>query len=148
MQPPKVVLPPEIISKFDPDVFCYLFAHNGPGRAAAISAINAPQNRHRRVRTPSWVPLYYFHLLGVCSDDPCLALRFSDTPSTTLGVLLGSSPDADVVLLDDGCVGPFHVSFTFTDDDDQLVVRDMATSGGTSLLSYRGFESLSPCEDD
>ncbi|EEU47588.1 uncharacterized protein NECHADRAFT_78163 [Fusarium vanettenii 77-13-4] len=86
-----------------------------------------PYNRSERERTGS-------------PDDtieslPCAEIRFSNIPRTGRGIIIGSHPDCDIVVLKRG-ISSRHISITF-DEQKRLIVKDWGSLIGTQV-TYDG----------
>ncbi|KAI1131012.1 hypothetical protein F5Y10DRAFT_275726 [Nemania abortiva] len=64
---------------------------------------------------------------------PCLEISLSQVPKTSLGLVAGWDPKADIVLPATPGVSFHHFSLTF-DDAYRLVVRDLGSRAGTSVI--------------
>ena len=128
---------------YDPDIIAYLFPVEGKGRKNAIRAFKMPLNRSRFV--PLLEPAHEIDSRLVRepteeSDEesdndhePCLVLRFSNPPKTRYGLVVGTSPEADIVLPDIKGVSLYHFALTF-DKQKCLIVNDLDTTVGIRVI--------------
>ncbi|KAL6701436.1 putative serine/threonine protein kinase [Trichoderma pleuroticola] len=131
----------------DPDVYAYLFPIEGEDQEDILDAISDPQNRLRYVGSEQGV----IHILEnrnfqhgqrkstgepkrreVLLDKPYIRLKFSDGAKTAHGVIMGWSPDCDIVLPRAKAVSGYHAALTFNENN-HLVVRDLGSRFGTRV---------------
>ncbi|KAL7785997.1 putative serine/threonine protein kinase [Trichoderma afarasin] len=131
----------------DPDVYAYLFPIEGEDQEDILEAISDPQNRLRYVGSEQGV----IHILEnrnfqhgqrkstgepkrreVLLDKPHIRLKFSDGAKTAHGVVMGWSPDCDIVLPRTKAVSGYHAALTFNENN-YLVVRDLGSRFGTRV---------------
>ncbi|KAL7952808.1 putative serine/threonine protein kinase [Trichoderma compactum] len=131
----------------DPDVYAYLFPIEGEDQEDILDAISDPQNRLRYVGSEQGV----IHILEnrkfqhgqrkstgepkrreVLLDKPHIRLKFSDGAKTAQGVIMGWSPDCDIVLPRTKAVSGYHAALTFNENN-YLVVRDLGSRFGTRV---------------
>jgi len=131
----------------DPDIIAYLCPTDGQGREGAVFAISMPQNKSRFIpprRGNVWEPYDASSRqvrelteqpeeLHVLEDNPRLAVRFSDIPKTSIGLVAGRCRDADLVLPSMKGVSWYHFALVF-DHQNFLVVRDLGATVGTRVI--------------
>ncbi|KAI0113737.1 hypothetical protein GGR51DRAFT_546936 [Nemania sp. FL0031] len=70
---------------------------------------------------------------NVLDYQACLKIDLSQIPKTSLGLVAGCDPQADIVLPQEPGISFHHFSLTF-DSDYRLIVRDLGSRTGTSVI--------------
>ena len=68
--------------------------------------------------------------------EPCIKVTFDHFPKSRIGLRAGRSDDAELYLEPLPTVGFYHFAFTF-DDNYRLVVRDLGSTYGTTVIYNR-----------
>ena len=134
----------------DPDTIAFIYPAEGDGYSYAELAISLPENKSRHVGPKLAKPVASQSLRELQVDRrvrertkepevhdsldyrPCLKLTFNDGPKTHYGIVSGSDPDCDFVLLETVGVSYHHLAFGF-DDDYYFYVQDLGSTCGTMV---------------
>ncbi len=100
-----------------------------PPRRPRPSLPSRPDQFSRRDRQPTQEPEDHGDRLD---HSPCLELRFSHGPQTRHGIVLGSDPSSDIVLLDIPGISFHHLAITF-DQHNRPIVKDLGSLHGTEV---------------
>lgn len=135
----------------DPDIFAFLYRNDYCYWASF--AVTSSENASRCIQARGGETSFNTSdVLGRASraeteepheDDwllnsPCLGLKFSDGAQTNRGVVIGCSPDCDIVLPQKNGISRHHAALTFNKKN-YLVVRDLGSLCGTKVI-YNGEE--------
>ena len=99
-----------------------------PGRSRP-SLAPRPDQYSRRDRHPTQEPEDHGNSLDHIA---CLELRFSHGPQTRYGIVLGSDPSSDIVLLNVPGISFHHLALTF-DQHNRPIVQDLGSLCGTEV---------------
>ncbi|KAI0009525.1 kinase-like domain-containing protein [Xylariaceae sp. FL0662B] len=133
----------------DMDVIAYLYPYNDDSqRATKVIEANSryvpprlerTEDRYIRHERESTEPL---ENTGDSALDyePCLEVRFSNTPRTDKGLIFGYHPKCDVVLPYQG-ISNVHFSLTF-DNHNRPIVKDLGSYIGTEVTYNKGGKGI------